>query len=602
MLDGWPYGAAEDRKEAATAHASAGILKWAVSQRDFAVAPIRDLERGLLFAGDVRLYNRLELAELLRIESHERRSDLELAWLAYVRWGEEAVSRLVGDFAFAVWSEHRRELFAARDHFGVRPLYYCREGGRLLLASDVSQIVGLLGTRARVEPRALLERFVPPVRTAGLTYYRDVHALPGGYSLVMRSGVFRQRRYWLPSARAVEGMTYEDHCEGIRQVFFEAVRSRLDSDRPVIVHSSGGFDSCAILITASWMYADGHRGPDLLMASAMTPGMPCDDSIYMDAIAKIVPFDGVRWSALDPCLDDIDDPIVGYPGLRHGVGGGPAQEGSIAQSRGAGVLLTGVLGDSILFSYGVERDMFRAGLWRALIREAFPARRLRASLRFVARATTGYLPPHVALSLLDEYDVRLREPTPPWMGPDLLAVWPPRRQSLDVSASLGSHLATEFWGRLASAATASLIDGTSIHGMRHNIEVRMPYADVRLFEKVLAVPWRDRIPYRDRRRLGRDALGSLLPSEFARRKDQGPWRPVWVLHAQRMLPRLEAFLSDGEWLSEPFVMAQPTREMLEMVRKAKEPDPKAIILLSEFALVEAWLRTSRRRLRMPFTD
>ena len=82
---------------------------------------------------------------------------------------------------------------------------------------------------------------------------------------------------------------------------------------------------------ADEIYRDEPRRAPLVMASATTLGMPCDDSRYMDAVARRVRFEGIRWNALEPNLADIEDPILAHPGMRRGIGGGP---GAICGSRG----------------------------------------------------------------------------------------------------------------------------------------------------------------------------------------------------------------------------------------------------------------------------
>jgi asparagine synthase (glutamine-hydrolysing) len=597
MLNAWPYGAAEERGTQTAGHAAAGMLRWHVNRRDRAAQPLWDKERQMLFVGDVRLFNRREICEAISAELVAERSDLELAWLAYLRWGSQTPLHLKGDFAFAVWDERRRELFAARDHLGIRPLYYCVERDRVLVASDVAQIVGVAAKRSQIEAKAILERFSAGPRTPGLTFYRDVLALPAGHSLSLSRGLAVRRRYWTPALREDSGLTYREHCGELRDIFYEAVRSRLESDAPIVAHSSGGFDSSSILMAANEIYGKSADRPILVMASATTLGMPCDDSVYMDAVARSVSFRGVRWSALDACLDDVEDPVVGFPGQRRGVGGGPKEEANIARSLGAKVLLTGALGDTLMHSSGVLRDMVRAGLWGQVFAELLVLGRPVDSIRLLLKSLSGYLPPQTALLLLNAWSGRSSRRVPSWMGALLRDIYPLPREQLDHSVASTSHATTEIWARLNSCLMASVIDATAMLGSRHGLEVRMPFADTRLVEKVLEVPWRHRMPRGDHRRLGRDALGSLLPSAFRSRTDQGTWGPVWALQARRLLPSLRCFLSDSEWVSEPFVERAAVKDMYAVAERSQLGDRKLLITLSEFAVLEAWLRKVRRTIK-----
>ena len=135
------------------------VGRW--STQDRRVAPIWDAERQLLFVGDVRLYNRGALSRALDIGGTTGDvSDAEIAWRAYLRWGEDSPKHLVGDFAFAVWDERRRSVFAARDHFGIRPLYYSVDSRRAFVASDVRQLLAVTPQpAANIDAQAILERF-----------------------------------------------------------------------------------------------------------------------------------------------------------------------------------------------------------------------------------------------------------------------------------------------------------------------------------------------------------------------------------------------------------------------------------------------------------
>src|SRR5450631_627244 len=209
MLDAWPHVPAEGRSIAVSPLAGAGILRWNVVARDAGSVPMWDADRKLLFAGDVRLYNRAELIAALELDQDDPPSDPALAFSAYIQWGAEAPLHLNGDFAFAVWDEGHRSLFAARDHMGVRPVYFRVEGERICLATDIAQILPVVRTRLAVNAQAILVRFSGRSRTHGLTYFRDLYALPGGHRLLFDHNGVSRERYWKPP-RERRGVGYQE--------------------------------------------------------------------------------------------------------------------------------------------------------------------------------------------------------------------------------------------------------------------------------------------------------------------------------------------------------------------------------------------------------
>jgi asparagine synthase (glutamine-hydrolysing) len=574
--------------------AAAGVLRWAVLDRDRRVEPIWDAQRSLLFVGDVRLYNRSALRHALAIEAPaDATSDAEIAWKAYLRWGDDSPRHLIGDFAFVVWDGRQRSIFAARDHFGVRPLYYIADGRRVYVASDVRQLLAVTpDPLAQIDPQTILQRFSMSRRTQGLTYFRNIASLPAGHGITIDGRGRRLRRYWVPSFTSKREHTRDDAAE-IRELFQQAVRDRLESVYPIVAHSSGGFDSSAIVMAADQIYREGADRPSLVMASALTPGMPSDDSRYMDAVAARVCFEGVRWNALAPNLADIEAPVIAHPGQRRGTGGGPRRDLQVARERNARVLLHGFFGDALLQPFGAQRDMLRGLRWNALARHVLTGDGLRARIRLLGRAMTGVLSPAPALRLLNRLENRSFKRAPEWMGPELLSIYPPPPGQLVLpEVDWPSHLACELWADMTSPRMGVSVDGVVAYGSDEGIEVRLPYLDVRLAEKILSIPSEARWPQDgDNRRLSRDALGPLLPDEFAHRRTRGSWMPVWHLAARRMLPLVEELMSGATWLSAPYINRAKARSLLADALARGEGAPyREMLVVTGFGAIEAWLR------------
>lgn len=593
MLEAWE-GVPSDGSDIQTSpRAAAGILRWEVVDRDRNVAPSWDSDQQLLIAGDVRLYNRPELAATFnRRHNDASTTDLEFARLAYLKWGHQAPRHLVGDFAFAVWDEKSATMFAARDHLGVRPLYYQGTGRTIRLTSDVQLLLSFLPrTMDSVDAYKVLEKFSRRPRLHGPTFFKGIRAVRPGHYLIASGERLAEQRYWYPPAVIGTSASYGESCEGFRSIFRRAVRDRLESDRPIVAHSSGGFDSSAILMVSNAIYRSETGRPPLVLASALTPGMPCDDSRYMDAVDRETSFEGIRWSALEPDLSDFHDPALAHPGTRRGMGGGPRREMALARERNARILLSGMGGDSICFASGVLRDLVRHGRLATALSETFGRLPPSVAIRHLLKAGLGVLRPHAALSALNGSGHRPGSP-PSWMGPHLRAIYPYPPEDLDISnAPETSHLACELWARITSAQFAASVARMAAYGREEGIEVRMPFVDIRLVEHIFSVPWGDRIPRGDYRRLAKDSLGGLLPVEFAERTDQESWSPVFARAARRMLPTVRALIADGEWLAAPYLDRDETRRLLAQAENDSGlASTRTAVLVSEFGIFEAWLR------------
>jgi asparagine synthase (glutamine-hydrolysing) len=592
MASGFPAVPTDGVSSVQTRDASASVLRWAVVERDRLAGPRSDESTGSLFAGDVRLYNRVELAQALGdVVPSDERSDLDLAYLAYRKWGTDAPRRLIGDFAFVAWDGERKSIFAARDHLGVRPLYYLRLGDGLLIASHVRQLLPFIPRPFEsVNPHRILERFIGPSRKAGQTYFENVSLLRPGHCLLASPEGHREQRYWFPPKLESAARSYRENCDELRRLFRRAVRDRLESDFPLLAHSSGGFDSSTILMAAEDVYANQPGRPPLIMASATAHGFPCDESGYMDAVAAHVRFEGIRWSAVDPAAMPPSRSSLAYPGFSCGPGGGPRADIELARGRQARALIGGTGGDDVLFAGGIFLDLCARGRWRDLFRETVVRRKpLSRGARTLARAMLGRFPPTAALQIGRRVFARPGRP-PLWLGDRLRAIYPPEYPAIEgLDHDWPSHTQFELWSRITGPEFGRGLGGMVQYGSEYGLEIRLPFTDVRLFEHLLSIPWNQRIPLGHPRRTGREALGPLLPPVFAGRTGQKPWTPVWARNAKAARPLIAKMLETGPWLSEPFVVRSRARQLLREIIDRPNRETGWPRLL-DFAALESWLR------------
>ncbi len=187
-----------------------------------------------------------------RLESagvhYETRCDTETVLHLYEREGPGAVRQLRGMFAIAIWDRQRRELFLARDRFGVKPLYYALlADGRLVFGSEVKSLLASGLVPARLNRRALPDYLANYATTGEDTLFEGVKRLPAGHTLSWRNGQVSIEQFWdLDLEAPTLTGSDDDLVEEYRERLTEAVRLRLMSDVPLGVFLSGGIDSAAI--------------------------------------------------------------------------------------------------------------------------------------------------------------------------------------------------------------------------------------------------------------------------------------------------------------------------------------------------------------------
>jgi asparagine synthase (glutamine-hydrolysing) len=187
------------------------------------------------------------------------RSDAELVLRAYEQWGEDCADRLEGEFAFVIADRRAGRLYAARDHQGLRPLFYCQQGDRLLIASDISAVVAALDpapepNRDYLAGIAAVQMFLPEDTVwQGVKRLRQAHWLShDGERLVMR------RYYELPMGERLRYRSDAEYAEHYRAVLLDSLRRATRSYAPLGMAVSGGLDSSSLYCLADRLERKGQ--------------------------------------------------------------------------------------------------------------------------------------------------------------------------------------------------------------------------------------------------------------------------------------------------------------------------------------------------------
>jgi len=208
----------------------------------------------LTYNGEV--YNYRELRTELQSRGHLFRSqtDTEVVLAAFIEWGENCVERFNGMFALAVWDRRERELFLARDRYGIKPLYYVRQGETFLFGSEIKALLAHPECRREIDKPALLEYFTFQNFFTDRTLIDGVRILPAG----CRMRISQERpcpqpqRYWdFDFSEPQNPADDAEYLEELIRLFRQAVSRQLVSDVEVGSYLSGGMDSGSITAIAA---------------------------------------------------------------------------------------------------------------------------------------------------------------------------------------------------------------------------------------------------------------------------------------------------------------------------------------------------------------
>lgn len=224
------------------------------------IKTIGDREYTIVYNGE--LYNTEDIRKRLKEKGYtfNSYSDTEVLLTSYIEWGIECLQYINGIFAFGIWDKYKKRLFLARDHLGVKPLFYSCINGSVIFASEIKTMLKHPYIEPTVDSIGLIEIFgLGPARSLGNGVFRDIKEIPPAYYLVYDENGLKVDKYWELEAKPhVEGL--DETAEHVKSLLIDAVERQLISDVPLCIFLSGGLDSSAISAIASDAFKREGRG------------------------------------------------------------------------------------------------------------------------------------------------------------------------------------------------------------------------------------------------------------------------------------------------------------------------------------------------------
>lgn len=475
----------------------------------------------IVYNGEV--YNAAELRRELE-QGGERfstdHSDTEVVLRLFARDGERCLARLNGMFAFAIYDKHENALFCARDHAGIKPLYYFLGGGRFAFASELKALLALPFVPRELD-RASFGHYMSLMYVPGeRTILRGIRRLPAGHSLTYRLGSQDAaiRRWYRPAFDPREGVSRDEWKSRVRASLDAAVQRWTISDVPIACSLSGGLDSSSIV---SLLAARG-RAPETFSVGFTAPGEEAWNELPLarEVAAKW----GTRHHEIElkpeTLLDELPR-MVWHLDEPYG-GGLPSWLVFREMSRSVKVGLTGTGGDELFGNYGKWRELERPPGW-PLRRAAGDEEAFRRS--FFERYY--YLP--------DADKKGLLELDSAGTGPMLYRLF-----RGEESAALRDRVAAL---DLATQLPEEFLMMTDRFSMAFSLEARTPFLDRELMELCFTIPAAQRTSRADLKGLLRDAVADLLPPAVLRAGKRGFVIPLKLWLRGTLRPVVERLLA-----------------------------------------------------------
>ncbi|NEZ55289.1 asparagine synthase-related protein [Adonisia turfae] len=485
---------------------------------------------GLFIIADARIDNREELYEILKIPVSERRTltDSHLILLGYAKWQKACVGQLVGAFAFVIWDQQRKELFCGRDHMGLRPFFYYDAPGCFVFASDIEAMLACSSVPQKLNEPLLAAHLQEDTYFAEKhqTFQANIFKLPPAHHLSVTKETSRLCRYWsLDNIRDVRLPSNEAYAEQLRDLLFQAVECRIQTNLPIGAHLSGGLDSSTIVAIASQLLQHQDK---TLKAYSWSPqpsrtNKPAGNE--HDLIQTLCRQYAIDCNYIDLSVEDVvrtyrrDFTRVPYEMmLREEL---VLQQASQDQVR---VMLSGWGGDETVtgHGWGCLSSQFLQGRWQQLHHElcAFTKTsdnisQVRQTARyarlFYEKVLIPLIPEPIAVLLAGRHS---RYPES-WINPQFAdehreAV----RRLRGVALRERPGVQQMQWRWLDNGHITKRLESWAINGARQGVSYRYPLLDRRILEFCLGVPPEQFVQNGWTRSLMRRAVGGILPQEI----------------------------------------------------------------------------------------
>ena len=506
----------------------------------------------LTFNGEI--YNYRELREQLRARGQQFRtdSDAEVLLTAFAEWGLDCLQRLNGMFAFAIWDKHERKLTLARDHVGIKPLYYTQilpghdRPGAFVFASEIKAILATRLISPSLDPESLNQFLTFLWSPDPNTLFAGIKTIPPGHYLQFHDDELTVNQWWDVSFDQIqEGKDEKWWREQVLETLDRVVRMEMVSDVPLGSFLSGGIDSSGIVA----MMERHSAGRPI---STYTVGIEQEDLRY-----DIIP-DDVRWARrvneqlqtdyheimLQPSVVDLLPKLVYHmeePPIDMAI---PSYLISRAARETLTVMLSGMGGDEVFAGYPRQMAMKIASAF-----DPVPGMLRRPLMKTVARALPGGLPGKftaplrnakkfarsAALDFEDRYlgygtyftnDAKHRMYSDEWRS--LTQDLDPyvRHRAYFNRVSNADPLNQLLYVDLKTFLPCLNLMTTDKTSMAANLEVRVPFLNREMIEMAARMPPRLKLRGLKRKYILKRALEGVLPSDVIWRKKAGFGAPI----------------------------------------------------------------------------
>lgn len=529
------------------------------------------------------IYNFIELREQLEKVGVEfvSNSDTEVLLKGYIYYGQEVLDKLNGMFAFAIYDAERKELFAARDRFGVKPFYYYQSDKEFIFASEIPAILEIYGRKNRANETAVFD-YLAFNRTDQTedTFFEGVKKLQHGHSLVIKEGKL-SISCWYNLRERVQGKRLQSDEKEFLNLLEDSIRIRLRSDVPVGVCLSGGLDSSSIVSIIS----ERLKHPEVNTFSAVYESKyRADESEFINLYKDKLPNMHFTYPTYQSLFEDLNSFIACHAEPVPSTG--PYAQYCTMRLAGQHVTVTldGQGADEELGGYHYFYGLY----YKSLLKRLKLITLIKEMVKYVAFHRSSYaLQTFVYFLLPNKLRVKARVNERGYLLPEFANRFQNSviADNLYGSKSMQDALINHFEYKLEH-----LLKWDDRNSMQFSVESRTPFLDYRLVEYLLKTEDSAKIKDGYTKSLLRRSMKGLLPDRIRLRRDKvGFATPEEVWFAEKEFHSLiESVLNSDSFRNRGIVDPEKARKLYDKHCKGEIGISKDIW---KWINLEMWYRT-----------
>lgn len=520
-----------------------GFRRLSIIDLDNGSQPMYNEDRKIVITFNGEIYNHLELRKELIAKGHtfSNNADTEVLIHAYEEYGEDMLQKLRGMFAFVIWDSEKETIFAARDFFGIKPLYYAVINGNLVYGSEIKSILEYPGYKKEVNDVALENYLTFQYSVLDETFFKGIYKLMPSHCLKFSHGKLEVKRYWEPTFDADENLSLDEIKSEIDESMHDSIEHHKISDVEVGSFLSSGVDSSYVAATFNGdktftVGFDYEKYNEINYAKALS------EKIKIDNYSKLVSSEEY-WDAIPKIQYHMDEPLADPSAIA-------LYFVSQTASKYVKVALSGEGADEFFGGYNIYREPhdlasfqklpkgLRKGL--AKVAQAIPFKF--KGKNFLIRASKDLEERFIGNAFMfteKERNKVLKHPTGKYNHTELTKPFYDKVKDKDPVTKM-QYIDINFW------LIGDILLKADKMSMAHSLEVRVPFLDRKVFDVARKIPTKYKVNKQNTKYALRMTAHKYLPDMVAEKKKLGFPVPIriWLKDDKYYNIIKKAFTSD----------------------------------------------------------